>query len=120
MDQHKDKNTQLIIVVGFLVIRYAFDLVGFGVAAMVLGLIFLVSKAATNQIIWLWWKIAHVLGWINTRILLTLVFYIVLFPFALLSRIFTKDPLHLKWKTKGSAFTIRDHQYRAEDLENPW
>jgi hypothetical protein len=112
--------TQLTIVVGFLVLSYLFDVPVLTTISLVLGLIFLISKTITKGILWLWWKIAHVLGWINTRILLSLVFYIFLLPIALLSRLFTKDPLNLKWSKKESTFVKRDHLYTAEDLENPW
>ncbi|MFN7974453.1 MAG: SxtJ family membrane protein [Acidobacteriota bacterium] len=38
-----------------------------------------------------WMKLAHALGWVNTRILLFVFFVVVLGPFALLARLFRKD-----------------------------
>ena len=41
-------------------------------------------------------KIGHILGWLNSRIILGLVFLIVLQPIALIMRFFGHDPLKTK------------------------
>ena len=43
-----------------------------------------------------WMKLGHILGWINSRIILGLVFLIVLQPIALIMRFFGHDPLRIK------------------------
>ena len=43
-----------------------------------------------------WMKLGHILGWVNSRIILGLVFLIVLQPIALIMRIFGHDPLRTK------------------------
>ena len=43
-----------------------------------------------------WMKLGHILGWVNSRIILGLVFLIVLQPIALIMRIFGHDPLKTK------------------------
>ena len=43
-----------------------------------------------------WMKLGHILGWLNSRIILGLVFLIVLQPIALIMRIFGHDPLRIK------------------------
>ena len=43
-----------------------------------------------------WMKLGHILGWVNSRIILGLVFFIVLQPIALIMRIFGHDPLRTK------------------------
>lgn len=44
----------------------------------------------------LWWKLAHALGWLNARILLSAVFWGLLTPVGLLASIWGWDPLRLK------------------------
>ena len=44
-----------------------------------------------------WMKFAEVLGWVMTRVLLTVFFYLVLTPIALLMRLLGKRPLDLAW-----------------------
>lgn len=41
-----------------------------------------------------WMKIGHVLGYINTRILLGVIFYGLITPMGVIMRIFGKDPMH--------------------------
>ena len=44
----------------------------------------------------LWMKLGHILGWVNSRIILGLVFIIILQPIALIMRIYGHDPLRIK------------------------
>ena len=120
MESKKDQEAKLVIVTGFLALSVIFGSKVLAWIALSLGIAFLISTNLSKLILAIWWKIAHLLGWINTRILLSLIFYIFLFPIALLSRIFTSDPLSIRWKKKTSSFTLRDHTYVPADLENPW
>ena len=43
-----------------------------------------------------WMKLGHILGWVNSRIILGLVFLIVLQPIALIMQILGHDPLRTK------------------------
>ena len=43
-----------------------------------------------------WMKLGHILGWINSRIILGLVFIVILQPIALIMRISGYDPLRIK------------------------
>ena len=62
-----------------------------------------------------WSLLAHALGWVNTRILLALVFFVVLAPIALLMRAVGKDPLERRrdrrrptyWRTREPAESDR-------------
>ena len=62
------------------------------------------------------------LGAINSRVLLTLVYYLVLTPIALLYRLTHRDPLSLKRAddTGRSYWIVRDHTFGPRDLERPW
>lgn len=43
----------------------------------------------------LWERPLHALGWLNTRILLTVIFFLLFSPIALVRRLLGKDPLFL-------------------------
>ena len=45
------------------------------------------------KITWAWMKLANIMGFIFPKILLTLIFFLILFPIALISKIFRRDPL---------------------------
>ena len=51
-----------------------------------------------------WMRLAAVLGWINTRILLGVVFFFVLFPVSLVMRMLRKDPLDRSWQEKEPTY----------------
>jgi hypothetical protein len=40
-----------------------------------------------------WWRIATVLGWVNTRLLLTVFFFLVMTPTGVVMRLFGRSPL---------------------------
>jgi hypothetical protein len=109
----------LVIVLGFMVLYFVFKAKALLYVSAGVGIISLIIPAAGDGILWLWEKIALVLGWINTRILLTVVFYVFLFPIALLFRLSTKNVLQLK-DTDSSVFNTRNHKYTKEDLEDIW
>jgi hypothetical protein len=63
---------------------------GGGAAVVVLGLL------APRALYWpslVWWKLVHILGYINARIILTVLFTVLLVPIGLLWRVMGKDPL---------------------------
>ncbi len=49
-----------------------------------------------------WMKLGHILGWVNSRIILGLVFVIVLQPISLIMKIFNYDPLRKKKNNQKS------------------
>ncbi len=54
-----------------------------------------------------WMKFAMLLGYINSRILLTLLFYLVFVPYNLISRMMGRDPLQRRGKNTESNWTER-------------
>lgn len=65
-----------------------------------------------------WWmKFAHLVGWINTRVLLTIVYFVLFALPALIFRLLRKDPLH---RRRGSALPSywqpkKQYTHSAED-----
>jgi hypothetical protein len=62
-----------------------------------------------------WTKIADMLGWITSNILLTIIFFLFLTPIALLKKLFSKD-----LKQSGTYFSERNKTFGPKDLEAPW
>lgn len=124
----KESNTKviLVIVAGFLIMSACFEfftekqVVATNIRYVALGI-----GAASfippleRLIVWIWDKIAMVLGWINTKIILSVVFFIFLTPFGILSRLFSKSALKLK-QDSNTTFVERNHTYTKKDLENIW
>nr|MDJ0832323.1 SxtJ family membrane protein [Gammaproteobacteria bacterium] len=53
-----------------------------------------------------WMKIGHALGWINSRIILGLVFYVMVLPMGLIMRLFGKDPMTRKLDQSVSSYRV--------------
>ena len=66
-------------------------------------------------------SLARGLGWLNGRVLLSLVFYVFLTPIAWLSRLSSSSSFLRSKKPVGeSYFTERSHTYEKKDLEQTW
>lgn len=87
--------------------------------AVVLGLIGMFSDFITTKIHWAWMKLANGMGWIMNKVILGVVFFFILFPVALLSRLFVKNNF-TKNKTATTFYKECNHTYSKKDLENMW
>ena len=112
--------TILVIVTGLLIIAWIFTLPVLAKIAVVIGAVAIFIPPAAKGIEWLWFRLALALGWINSRILLSIIYFVFLMPIAWLSRLFTKDPLSLKKGERESLYVNRNHLYTGKDLENIW
>ncbi|HKY64649.1 MAG TPA: SxtJ family membrane protein [bacterium] len=56
----------------------------------------LIVPAWLRPLHFLWMKLAEGLGWINTRIILAILFFLIFTPLALIRRLLGKDPLGLR------------------------
>lgn len=88
-------------------------------ASFMLGAIFLPVLLKYPYIFWM--KLAHILSWVNTRLLLGIIFYLVFSPVGLLLRLFRIDLLARNsgpsmdsyWKSKTENKTLAD-DYRRQ------
>lgn len=63
-----------------------------------------------------WMTVALLLGWIMTRVILGLFYYLVFTPIALLKRLFSKDTLGLTFDTEATTYWIeKKEQERKKD-----
>ena len=109
----------LTITAGFLILHLLFKKDIFLYIATGVAVITLVFPLAGKGIVWLWFKIAEILGWINSRILLSVVFFVFLLPISLAYKLFNRNPLQIK-KNAKSLYNIRDHLFQKEDFKFPW
>jgi len=108
--------TILIIVLGFIFVYWLTESNLWLGVAFGLGVAGFISGTLAKAIDWCWMKLAWLLGLIIPNILLGLVFYLFLTPLGLLSRIGSKDVLHLKNREK-SLFKETNKQYSKPTFE---
>lgn len=89
------------------------------VGLLLLGMVW---ARAYKPLAMLWLGLSLALGAVMSRLILCLIFFIVVTPLALVMRLFGHDPMRRgAWKKdRQSTFVTRDHQFTAEDLENPF
>lgn len=70
----------------------------------------------------LWLGLAHLLGTVVSRIVLTVVFLAVVTPIGLARRLLGIDSLKLREfkKADGSVMNERNHRYTPEDIQRPY
>jgi hypothetical protein len=117
-DQSRRKLRKFGLVVGgvfgliaaWLAIRHRFglklEIVGAISAALIV--MALLAPMLLAPIEWAWSKIGGVLGFVNTRILLTLIFFVVLTPIALVLRLLGRDPLERRFDKQSKSYW-REH-----------
>jgi hypothetical protein len=101
MKPDNSKATILVISTGFLLLYIIFSWKWALYTSLGVGIISIASSYISQKIEWLWFKLSKILGYIIPNILLSIVFYVFLFPISLLSKIFNKDPLMLSGKYKS-------------------
>lgn len=112
--------TILVIVTGLLVASLLFDLPVLFKVALATGVLSIVSAAVARLIERIWFALAQLLGWVNSRVILSVVFFVFLSPMAWFSRWFRGDSLNLRGRHADTIYHTRNHKYRKEDLENLW
>ena len=70
----------------------------------------------------LWFGLSHLLGQVVSRVVLTVVFFVVVTPIALIRRLMGADALQLKkWKQgQDSVFVVREGPVQGKDMANPY
>lgn len=118
--------TQLVIVVGLLLITIVFrerlsentrQILTY--LSLFIGLVSLIIPPAGYWIVWGWYKLALILSKVMNPLVLGLVYFLFISPIAILFRLFGNDPMRLK-DNKGSLYEVREKTFSKEDLENPW
>ena len=112
--------TVLTLSVGFMLIFVWTEQVwAIWIAVMGGGMGALSAKLRT-YIDQIWMKLGEILSRVVPPILLTLIFYLILFPVAILSRAFgKKDPFLLK-NSRDSFFQDREEQLKKDSFEKMW
>ncbi len=80
----------------------------------------LVAPSYLNPVYHIWMRFGMVLGWIETRIILGLVFYGLILPMGLVMRLKGRDPMHRRIRTHELSYRIGSRIRTRESLEKPF
>ena len=68
----------------------------------------------------LWMKIGHALGWINSRIILGILFFLMFAPVALVLRLLGKDMLKRRLDASATTYRIASEHLPRDRMERPY
>ena len=99
----------LFIISGLLMYynKESYQIIGI-IASTFIGLGF-ITPIILKPIYFAWMVFAAILGWVMTRVILSLVFYLIITPISLITRLIGEDFLSLKNIESDSYWNYRDH-----------
>ena len=78
------------------------------------------APASLSPVYSAWMRIGHALGWINTRIILGLMFYTVFFFAAIMMKLLGKDPMSRKFDKTLDSYRVPSEERARDHLEKPF
>lgn len=90
------------------------------ILAVILGLWGILLPATLAPIHWAWMKLAHGLGWVNTRIILSAVFFLLFFPFGVVMRLMGKDPMSRHFDKNVGSYRVHSMSFSINKMEKPF
>ena len=119
ISRNKALETCLVLTTAFLLLYYFKPLTIFLYIAFGFGIIGILITPLARIIGFAWFKLAEILNFIVSKIVLGSIFYLILFPISVLYRLTKKDPLKIR-NPGESNWIERNHKYEAKDLKNIW
>jgi len=107
----------IFLLIGFWIYYSSQNFVGLiflfiGTMLLVSGLIFTTTLSLVYKV---WMGLAFALGWLMSRILLTILFYFVITPIGLLAKLVGKDFLDINYKMKKESYWIIQPEGKKAD-----
>jgi hypothetical protein len=119
-DQSRDTGMAmvLLLLIVFATRKREVYLIG----AMVLHVLNMIVPQLYRPVALLWLGLSDLLGSVVSKILLSVVFFVVVTPIGILRRLFGKDSLQLRAfkASKESVMLERNHTFIGSDLERPY
>lgn len=122
MNPQKALETLAVLALVCLAAGMFFDVAALSAAALALLFTGLFLKPLSVRIAGLWLRFAGLIGAFNSRVILTVIFFVVLTPLAFVYRLFHGDFMNLRRHDDDgkSYWSRRDHRYNPKDLGNVW
>jgi len=90
------------------------------IAALVFAIVALVRPVLLGPVNDVWLKISNVLGWVNTRLVMGIMFFLLVAPIGMLMRLFGKDTLDNKLSDEEISYRVITKVRDKKHLEKPF
>jgi hypothetical protein len=67
-----------------------------------------------------WMYVAEKIGWINTRIILCLLFYVIIMPIGMIMRLGGHDPMHRRFSNELASYRVGREPQSKDHMETPY
>jgi hypothetical protein len=120
--KEQSRDTGMAMVLLLLIAAASRKREGYLFVAMALHVVNMMKPQVFRPIAVVWLGLSDLLGAVVSRILLSIVFFLVVTPISMLRRGLGKDPLKLRVFKAGreSVMVERNHVFVAQDLERPY
>ncbi len=85
-----------LIITLIILIRHKYSVIATSIISITFLILAFTLPVLLKPVYILWMKLAFVLGWINTRVILFILFHLLFTPIGLVMRLFKVDPLDRK------------------------
>ena len=111
----------LLMIGAFLFVREKDSFIYFSSIGSILIILGAITPVILKPIYKIWMAFAVVIGWIMTRIILSVLFFSIITIIGIFTRLIGKDFLNLKSKNKESYWNIRNKEYELnQDYEKQY
>jgi hypothetical protein len=119
-DQAKDTGMAMVLIC--LLLAYWGRRPGFVPVAIGVLLVTMAWPQVLRPLAVFWFGLSHLMGNLVSKVILTILFFLLVTPIGLIRRWAGADSLQLKkWKQgRGSVFKVREGEVLPQDLTNPY
>lgn len=115
----KKYTTLFVMVIGLALIAFFLKQLWLFILATALLITGLLSERWHRYIVKYWILLAKTLGWLNSRIILTLIFYLIIFPYSVILKFTRKSPIKTN-SNRQSFYKTLNRTIEPKHFENPW
>jgi len=119
-DQARDTGLALTLLCLLVVqFKHAYKLVPLAIIFLIVTMVW---PRAFRPVAGLWFGLSHLLGTFMSKVILSVIFFVIVTPIGLIRRILGADTLQLKkWKkNQDSVFLVRADLVHKKDLQTPY
>lgn len=117
------RDSGMAIALACLIIVLIFKKDVFLFPAILFLLVTMIKPIIIKPFAFIWLNLSHYIGALVSKLILSLIFFILVIPTGIIFKLIGKDPMYLKkWKDgKGdSVMVVKNHVYTSKDLNNPF
>jgi len=67
-----------------------------------------------------WMFVADKIGWVNTRIIMSVLFFVILMPIGIMMRLFGTDPMARQFDKQAASYRINKEPQPKDHMEKPY